>query len=434
MNTTLVVAVSGGCDSMALLHVLVEAQAPKLQVVHFDHRQRGEESDKDRNLVQETADRFQLPFTCFSWDSNGTFSQDSARQWRRKHLNEVARQYEPARVVTAHHADDRDEGLLLQMLRGTHITQVHGMGATRVHDGIVWWRPFLDIRKANLVEYLQENGLEWREDASNQSPKYMRNRVRNDLVPLLQELVGGDSALQRRLSHFTRQSREVDEFLRPRVEERLNLFRRADRLVLPELVDLIDKMVLYEWIQQQTYGMHYSYDQFERVCSQVKDYPNRREWSMNLGDGWNIVRQGDAFRMEKDDGATTQAPRHQLKHKVLDDSCDTSDNLPRIWMHRSAEPEDVRFSQTLVSEVPDLRILPPWKANGGSMKVTDFLRGQQIPLHERMDAPVIVVEQQDGSQALVAVYVSTKDMWMLDADYYHEGPIDPEKIVLSLSR
>lgn len=221
-NVVLLVGVSGGCDSVGLLHALVRLLARRdddafqldssdtffrIHVVHFNHKQRGKESDGDALFVQELCDEFNLPCHVYEWDlsSNANFSQDKARQWRRSNMYSLLQSFikndqEQGVIVTAHHCNDSQESLLLKMLRGVHLTNLVGMDAVVVDSedapGVTIARPMLNICKADIVDFLESNNLKWREDESNASDKYLRNRVRNELIPLLSDMVGGEDVLQ----------------------------------------------------------------------------------------------------------------------------------------------------------------------------------------------------------------------------------------------
>lgn len=223
-NVLLLVGVSGGCDSIGLLHALVTVltrvkdndiafQLPKhadttfqLHVVHFNHKQRGDASDKDAVFVQELCKDLKLPCHVYEWNSTdaASFSQDKARQWRQTTMYDLLQSLtsfeQQGVVLTAHHLNDSEESLVLKMIRGVHLTNLVGMEpivmGTKEMPSAIIVRPLLNARKTDIVDFLTLNQLEWREDESNASNKYLRNRVRNELIPLLSDMVGGPDVLQ----------------------------------------------------------------------------------------------------------------------------------------------------------------------------------------------------------------------------------------------
>ena len=234
-------AVSGGCDSIALFHAMEQLtekvedstlntriirtfqtgrqgkgattnEIPcEIHVVHFDHQQRGEESDGDKLFVENLASEAGFAFHSFCWgedddadiEQKSSFSQDAARNWRRANLIQLANALASENqscdgvILTAHHRDDCDETVLLKLLRGAHISNLAGMDAVQRsgHCGVVFAKPMLDMAKTDIEHFLTTQGLTWREDSSNESNKYLRNRVRNELLPLLGDMVGGKDLL-----------------------------------------------------------------------------------------------------------------------------------------------------------------------------------------------------------------------------------------------
>ncbi len=194
------VGVSGGVDSMVLLHVLLELGHPCL-VAHVDHGLRGAESDADRAFVQEQAARLGLPFRVVRVDpkasAQGISVQMAARALRYAWFRELLREG-PGAIALGHHADDAVETLLLHLLRGTGADGWGGVPAvTRLPEGRVC-RPLLHAGRDELLEYAALKGIPFREDASNEDPKYLRNRVRNELLPLLEALRPGARRTMRR--------------------------------------------------------------------------------------------------------------------------------------------------------------------------------------------------------------------------------------------
>ena len=260
----------------------------EIHVAHFNHEQRGENSDGDETLVRNLCMEYDIPFHCYSWSKDllddgtsnsidctnvacddcdemtdvtndesssrheASFSQNTARKWRQRRLlellsnqikytesesrdddniNEERSLQKWGAIITAHHRDDADETILLKLLRGSHLTNLWGMeprstafdlhtfqgSSTPVGESKVannnnnnntstaaigyFAKPMLGIRKSSVLEYLTSNSFEWRDDESNSSNKYKRNKVRNELIPLLNEIAGGERALQVRINN-----------------------------------------------------------------------------------------------------------------------------------------------------------------------------------------------------------------------------------------
>lgn len=456
-DVTIVLGVSGGCDSVALLHALKDIRLNRrggasysIHVVHFDHQQRGADSDGDRHFVSELCDELELPFHCFFWNNCGSigFSQDTARQWRRQTMrglliSELKQRTksllcriegEPSQVgllMTAHHRDDSDETLMLKLLRGVHVTNISGLSVVKRDDDpaidykvpIFWARPLINLRKTEIVDFLKARDLNWREDASNMSNKYLRNRVRNELIPLLKDMVGADS-LERRLQRLEVQTSELRRDLDDRTRSYLIENVKDGTFLLPadsSRFDLTARDALYMWVLQQSDGYHFSFERAQRVCKQIQNYPDQRVWRLDIGNNWNVARQGDALRLARDgESAPRKVPSFgdevEWFHVAdIPRSYDVrSTIIINMWMDTKLQP--LRFLRSTLGDTM-LYILPPWRKRGNPIKVSEFLRGQGVPLHLRREASVITCQFDDGTEALVAVCVSAKDKWVVNAAF-----------------
>lgn len=219
---TLVVALSGGADSTLLLDLLTRLPDYNLHLVaaHLNHCLRGAESDADEEFCRSLAARYAIPYESRRIDvkmlasDNQLNLEDAGRRSRIEFLDEIRGTYGAAAVLLAHHADDQAETVLMRLLRGSGTTGLSGM-TYRNARGYV--RPLLDISRSEIERYLRRCGLEWREDASNSDTAYLRNRIRHELLPLLEgynpsirtclaataSVLGGDEAL---LSELTEQA------------------------------------------------------------------------------------------------------------------------------------------------------------------------------------------------------------------------------------
>jgi len=191
------VAVSGGLDSMALLHLLHELSSHHrwhLTVAHFNHRLRGRSSDADEKLVRQTAAAMRLPFVAGRANVR-EFAQKSklsiemaARKLRHDFFARAAKERKIRAVALAHHTDDQVELFFLRILRGAGGEGLAGMkwrSPSPVDSKITLVRPLLDAAKAELRGFVRERRIRFRDDATNTTLEAPRNRVRNELLPLL---------------------------------------------------------------------------------------------------------------------------------------------------------------------------------------------------------------------------------------------------------
>ena len=185
-----VAAVSGGSDSMALLHVLEEMGELRLETVvaHLNHGLRGEESDADAEHARDAAGRLGLVFECRSADaeafrkSRGLSPEDAARRLRYGFFRDVLEKHSASRIATGHTMNDQAETVVMRLLRGSGSL---GLSGIRPVAGEVV-RPLIDATREEAREYLRSRGVAWREDSTNSSRRFTRNRIRNELLPALE--------------------------------------------------------------------------------------------------------------------------------------------------------------------------------------------------------------------------------------------------------
>jgi tRNA(Ile)-lysidine synthase len=193
----ILVAVSGGLDSMVLLHALEKLSARhkwKITVTHFNHQLRGRASDADEKLVRKTVAKMKLPFVvehanvnAFALKSKLSIEM-AARKLRHEFFARAARKQKIKTIALAHHADDQVELFFLRLLRGAGGEGLAGMkwrSPSPADKTISLVRPLLDLSKEELRQFAQENKIYFRDDATNFSSDLLRNRIRNELLPLL---------------------------------------------------------------------------------------------------------------------------------------------------------------------------------------------------------------------------------------------------------
>ena len=203
-----ILMVSGGADSMALLHMavtepldlgdgtgLAHVTQERLHVLHVNHLLRGADADADQHFVQETCDSLGIPCTAlrvdvakFAQERDGNVEEigrrvryDAARELAQKLCSEQGVSRQKAKILTAHTADDRAETFMMNVMRGSGMG---GLASIPRHRGLIY-RPLLDYTHDQLKEWLKARGLDWHEDATNTDTHYLRAYMRHNVLPLL---------------------------------------------------------------------------------------------------------------------------------------------------------------------------------------------------------------------------------------------------------
>jgi tRNA(Ile)-lysidine synthase len=225
---TVLAAVSGGPDSVFMLHILLglrEEMGFDVKVAHLDHQFRGEESRRDAGFVAELAGRFGVP--CFTHEenvprflmSNAMSAQDAARVLRYQFLVKTSKLEYCQRIATGHNADDQAETVIMRVLRGAGPDGLAGIPPKR--EGVII-RPILACWRAEIEEYLRAHDLPYCTDESNLQSKYLRNEVRHDLLPVLE---GYNPRIRRSLVNLASMMADISTH-----------FDRLTDLALPEVL------------------------------------------------------------------------------------------------------------------------------------------------------------------------------------------------------
>ena len=218
-----VVAVSGGADSVALLRALVAVRTGTLTVAHFNHKLRGDGSERDAGFVGELASRFGLAFKLGEADvateAVGENLEATARRLRYDWLNAVADEVGAKWIATGHTIDDQAETVLHRLIRGTGMQGLRGIAARR--ERLI--RPFLTVSRADVLDLLRELNLPHREDTSNSDPRFTRNRIRAELLPLLKTF---NPEIVASLGRLAGQAHEAHEII---VSQARALLAKAER-------------------------------------------------------------------------------------------------------------------------------------------------------------------------------------------------------------
>ena len=310
----ILVAVSGGPDSVALLHVLHELRGDfdlHLEAAHLQHGMRGEAAKEDASFVRQLAASLNVPFHLKEVDlprmklsvGKGNL-EELARRARYRFFSEVAAERNLQKIATAHTLDDQAETAFMWFLRGAGLKGLGGMAPlarTPAHtgEGPALIRPFLEVSKAEILEYLKDRRLDFRVDSTNQDPALLRNWLRLDLLPKIHGRL--DMQIARRLGQQAEIFRDEDDLLDRLARNCFAGVRTADsldRLAFLAQPRALQRRVLRLWIEQargHLRGLEFVHieDSLRLIAGEA---PQGRA---AVPGGWELVREYDRLKIEK---------------------------------------------------------------------------------------------------------------------------------------
>ena len=322
-GSTVLVAVSGGADSTALLiamHALAPAFDFQVRAAHLNHRLRGADADADQAFVESLAEELGVPIDSARWNTRlrmkrrGWSGQAGLRRLRQTYLTDLARRHGAAAIATAHTAQDQLETLLLRLGRGTGL---RGLGGIAPRRGS-WIRPLLEAGRDAIEADLRAQGVEWRVDASNADPAYARNRMRHRVIPELARVFDNSVAqLAAKAVEVAEEARRSDEALRwvaRRVLSRIGRIEgSAMELRTPELLKYpkaLQQKVLSELWAARKGGLEGLTQRHLRDLSGLVR-SDRGGASLSLPEGWQVTRDREMlqFRQPTAGGSGARLPR-----------------------------------------------------------------------------------------------------------------------------
>jgi tRNA(Ile)-lysidine synthase len=414
------VAVSGGADSVALLHVLhslAKVNRWRLTVAHLEHGIRGKTSRDDAAFVQKLARRLKIP--CIVGRAKvpalakreGVSLEMAAREARYTFLVRTALRVGADMIATAHNADDQVETLLLKFLRGAGRGGLSGIAPSTEVSGIRVVRPLLEIHRSVIEAYLRAQKYLWREDESNADSAFMRNRVRHELLPLLAREYnpGIRQTLQRTREVLVAEDEWLDDLargiLKECLEEGVSVPLRSDRLGVYPLA--ARRRVIRLWLYGQGVPEEgLGFDSVSRVDRLVGQTTG--SGAVELSGGWKVRRHYGCLQVQSRECVETLTARLKLKvpGKTVIPEWGLTVSItekPGVVKEKGAGPGIFPAKASLNAAVWAKRTLwiRGWKAGDrmvpfgmtGSRKIQDILVDAKIP---RADRHRVTVVECDG--------------------------------------
>ena len=287
----ILVAVSGGADSMSLLHFLYNHQKDldiQLGIAHINHKQR-QESEHEETYLRHWAKEHQISFHYSAF--SGKFSENDARTFRYEFFRRVMKDYGYTALVTAHHADDQAETIFMRLLRGSRLRHLTGISAVRPFGTGQIIRPFLHLTKAQLPETFHF------EDKSNTSLAYLRNRIRLSYLPTLSQ------ENPKFKEHLCLLSEEIG-LMEQALEELTKDITVTDLSVFQQQSDAVQLLLLQNYLDSFP-DLQLSKGQFNQLISYLRKNGSGK---IPLKNGYELVKTQTSFLIRKEEAISLSPP------------------------------------------------------------------------------------------------------------------------------
>lgn len=394
------VAISGGMDSVALLHALrdrSEEYRITLSALTCEHGIRGQASLRDLRFVQSLCADWEIPLHVFRADvparakESGRGIEEEGRVFRYACFREVLWQGEADLVATAHHRDDLAETVLFRLIRGTALG---GLAAIAERDGIV--RPFLDVSKAEIEEYVRLNRLPYVTDESNADERYTRNFLRRRVLPALESVQSGAA---RHLTEFAERAKRDDEYLCELAQSRLRRAHEGIFLAVDTPLPLFTRACVIA-LKQLGVERDYTQRNIEGVFSLTTLQSGRR---VQLPGGVTALREGKEIlfylpqgNVLKEDEIPFAVGRWQLGGRTAEIGFERKEGA--LYADLDAFPADCVLRTRRQGDV--------FQPYGGSRKkLKEFLTDRKIPARIGCALPLIA----SGNEILAIFGVEISD-------------------------
>jgi tRNA(Ile)-lysidine synthase len=389
------VAVSGGMDSMALVHAMHNV-GYTFQVAHCNYQLRGADSDADQELVRAFCIKYQIPFHAKRFDTMAIIGQqkvgiqEGARQIRYQYFAELCNTNQLHAVVTAHHAGDQIETILMNICRGTGLDGLTGIKVKNTIDDLLVIRPLLNLEKKNIQQYIIENNIDYREDASNAKQDYLRNQMRLSVIPAIEK---ADARFAKTMQNNIENWTNVNTIYQAHVSKTLNkaMSQRGQEMVLH--INAFRKLaVMEQWIYEALKPYQFSYAQCQEVYK-IIDAPNGK---FVANEKYRVVKQNDLLII-------TSAEKQQSTFIIIEKS-DQEVQTKDFVLQINQLQLDVKISDNTnialldASKIEYPLVLRKWKEGdyfyplgmAKKKKVARFLIDNKVPLLQKEKTYVLV--------------------------------------------
>lgn len=379
-NHTYLLAVSGGADSMVLAY-LFQNSGFSFHIAHINYKLRSEDSNLDQKVVQDFCEKYKIPFHLYEVSEKDQKPDNSIQLWARElryaFFKNIQQQEKLEFLVTAHHLNDQLETFIINLSKAAGINGLSGIPS---NDNNIL-RPLLSFSKEDIYEFAKENSVEFREDLSNKKSDYLRNKIRNEIVPKLLET--NDHFLEnfKKSSSYLNQTKHFVQHQIKEIENKLSTFNKDHKIVSKEKLDQESDFVKFEILKK------YGFNQEEEISKIFKAENGSSFFSKEYQ--LIINRNELVFSPLKISDIPNEIPQEIILKINEDQEIEISENIElQISSSQSLEwildIEKVNLPLKLRKKVEGDVFFPIGMA--GKKKISKFLRDEKLSFLEKENA------------------------------------------------
>ncbi|MCL5030722.1 MAG: tRNA lysidine(34) synthetase TilS [Bacteroidetes bacterium] len=401
-NDKILVALSGGPDSVFLLHLFLKYKNRfKIEIgaIHINHMIRGKAANEDEDFCKKLSLNLNIKFIAVSRDvksfarKNKLSLEEAGRKIRYSEFEKSLKKLNYNKIATAHNSSDNTETVLLNLIKGTGLKGISGIPISR--GNII--RPILNISKEEILNYLNNNGIKYRTDESNSSVDFERNYLRQNIIPLIKEKLNPD--LEKSILNSSEIFKNVSSFLDKKVLGELKSiteFKKGQLIISIKKIEETDEEIKSYFLKlaiEENFSVQLTFADYKNIISLIKKETGKK---VNLSNSLKAVRERDSIVIFKEKRAEDFKPlvineNGSVKIDEKTVSIKKKDNLP------------IKFSGSRLKEyisadkLSSNYIIRKWKHGDkffplglkGTKKVSDFLNELKIPSLKKKDQLVL---------------------------------------------
>lgn len=391
-NASIVVACSGGPDSMCLLDLVTKLKDElnlNIIVAHVNHKLRSE-SEEEAKMVENYAKENNITFELLEITNyiNGNFTEEDARKRRYNFFNEIIKKYQASALLTAHHGDDLIETILMRLTRGSNLSGYIGIKEISQTDNYKTLRPLLTITKDEIVNYLKENNVPYRLDKTNEELKHTRNRYRHIVLPFLKK---ENPKVHEKYLKFSKELIEYDNFVNTYIKDKK--FIVDNSIVINKVSSEIDFIkrkcleLLIKDIQKKDY-----FDVSDEQMNNLMKLYNQSNKTIDLNNNYMGVNSYGKIYIKKKENKVLNEIVLDKDIKLEDyifyyNSQDGDNSNSCIYLNTSEITLPLKIRGVLPGDKMKIKNL------NGSKKISDIFIDSKVPKDKRSTYPILVDSQ-----------------------------------------